>query len=93
MEWTEPSELESFANSMGMAGWQLVGFPKPRIMCFKRRQIDPNSDKGKLRSLNDRMMKLTVIYNAGRINETEYRARLAAIETERSKLLIIPSVY
>jgi hypothetical protein len=93
LEWSKAMEVEEFANSMGLAGWELVGFPKPRIFCFKRRQIDPNSGEGMLRALNDRMMKLTEIYNSGRIDETEYRRRLEAIEVERTRVLGDPDAF
>ncbi len=93
MEWSRATEAEEFANSMGLAGWQLVGFPKPRIFCFKRQQVDQNSGEGRLRMLNDRLMKLTDIYNSGRITEMEYRRRLESIEAERTKVLANPGGF
>lgn len=90
VEWSKALDLETFANSMGLASWELVGFPSPLIMCFKRRRLDPNTPEGKLRVLNDRMSKLTIIHNEGRLTEAEYKKRIEAIERERSKLLILP---
>lgn len=93
LHWTKATDLETFANSMGLAGWELVGFPRPDLLCFKRRALDPRTAQGRLRQLNDRMSKLTLIYNQGHIGEKEYRKRLDAIERERVELLARPESF
>lgn len=92
-EWTKPMDLETFANSMGLASWQLVAFPRPDLLCFKRKALDPRTPQGRLRQLNDRMSKLTLIYNQGHLSEKEYRKRLSSIEKERLQLLASPELF
>jgi hypothetical protein len=93
LEWSSPADLETFANSMGLASWELVGFPRARTLCFKRKKVDPATPQGRMRILNDRLSKLTLIFNEGHLAEAEYKKRLEEIEGERLKLFSSPELF